>query len=196
MGDEVDYSGTDVITIPVGDIIGSSGSFEVGGASAQLVKGKKGLLELYWPKCGFCVQAYSLVKFLAKELKKYDFVIVAVDVSKESGVIPTTGVPHFYFLDNGKLVDSETLNSSDRTISGFLEHISKFMSMTCSSDDSSITCSSSQGGGARHHHKRRSSRRSRSKSHHRRRKSHRISSRHRSRKAALARRKYYMRKRA
>jgi thiol-disulfide isomerase/thioredoxin len=150
------YENTKVQVIPASAVTGSDGSYKL-----TRFGGKPALLEVFSPGCGWCQKVQPVVEFLAKELEQYGLIVAAIDSSDSANQngpnLAPNGVPAFFFVDASGSVSE--IDVGDRSITSFLEVISKKLSMQCTEQKgadgtttSSIKCSAIGGAGSSRYH--------------------------------------------
>ena len=89
-------------------------------------KNKNGIIKFYAPWCPHCVEMTNPLKFLAKELKKYDFLIGVVNTDTNLQLAQTfniSGIPTLYTINtDGKI----NLYKGNKDIESLLKHICEF----------------------------------------------------------------------
>ena len=89
-------------------------------------KNKNGIIKFYAPWCPHCVEMTKPLKFLAKELKKYDFLIGVVNTDTNLQLAQTfniSGIPTLYTINtHGKI----NLYEGNKDIESLLKYICEF----------------------------------------------------------------------
>ena len=89
-------------------------------------KNKNGIIKFYAPWCPHCVEMTKPLKFLAKELKKYSFLIGVINTDTNLQLAKTfniSGIPTLYTINtDGKI----NLYEGNKDIESLLKHICEF----------------------------------------------------------------------